>query len=135
MTTHPFEQLYYIYDAGYRFGPPDSVWTPGKWPAPRVRPAEVPVVERAHVVAAFYREDIADAALVILAKARAAGTYDIVVSLADFEEPTWFLHLLNYGSGFFGGASMLVGTDNRREFKPTDTFWDRVVGQKQETAK
>lgn len=136
--TPPFEQLFYVYDAGHRFGPPDSVYTPGRWPTPRVRPTVPPAVTREKLATTFYVSEIADAALVIVEKARLAGTYDIRLTLRDFEDPTGFLLLLNYGAGWnmVGAPDMLRSSqESPGEFRPTDYFWDRVVGMPQETPK
>jgi hypothetical protein len=131
--THPFEQLFYIYDAGHRFGPPDSVWTPGKWPLPRVRPTEVPLITRESLTGKFWMSEKEDASFVIVQKAHAAGTYNVTVTLDDFEDPVGFLHLLHDGGAniFYQGLLAAV-TGNPGVFKPTDHFWDRMVGQPQE---
>lgn len=138
MTTHPFEQLYWVYDAGVRFGPPDMVY-PGSWAMKRVRPTTPPSVTREDVAARLEHSPLlVDAALVIAQKAHRAGSYAVAVTLDDFEEPTGFLHLLNYGAGWAlaGAPDMLrASRENPREFVPTDSFWDRVVGYEQETEK
>jgi hypothetical protein len=138
LTAHPFEQLFHIYDAGLRYGPPDSVYVPGNWPMRRVRPTAVPLVTRGEVTSGFFEPLLIDAALVIAQKAHRLGTYDIAISLDDFEDPTGFLHLLNYGAGWVlaGAPDMLrVSRENPREFVPTASFWGRLVGQPQEAEK
>lgn len=137
MTSHPFEQLYWVYDAGVRFGPPDMVY-PGSWAMKRIRPMAPPSITREEVASKFHEPLLVDAAFVILQKAHLAGTYDVAVRLDDFVEPTGFLHLLNYGAGpaIFRAPDMLrVSRENSCEFVPTASFWDRVVGQAQESEK
>lgn len=133
---HKFESLYYVYDAGHRWGPPDATYHLG-WPARRMRPAIPPLVARDSVASKLYDETIADAAVIILNKAHQQGTYNIYVTLEDFEEPMGFLLLLNYGAGFpFPGASHMLqrSAKIRNAFEPTASFWDRLVGQPQESA-
>lgn len=135
--SYPYESLYYIYDAGHRWGPPDMTWPiPGIKPYPlrRRRPTEVPVVTAEQLIGKFGMSEKEQAALIIMRKAHAVGTYDIVVTIDDFQhdgEITGFLQLLCagplYSPGYFEPAR--VNPSAHREFKPTADFYDRIVGE------
>ncbi len=127
--SHEFEALYYIYDAGYRWGPPDAVYHLGG-NIRRLRPTTPPLVTREEVASRIHDDIVADAATTILHKAHLSGTYEIDVTLADFNSPTGFLRLLNYGAGYpFSCGYMLAPSKRNPEaFEPTASFWDRLIG-------
>lgn len=146
--SYPYESLFYIYDVGHKWGPPDLTWATfvpggepnrnGIWPQKRVRPVAVPQLPREAFANKFWPKEAEEAAFLIAKKAFESGTYDVTVTIDDFRtdaEITGFLHLLSGSSGGFmwapgklhparGGAS--------REFEPSADFWDRLVGKKQE---